>query len=227
MLKKFATIGALALIAMVAPANTSNWNTNVVVTDGGHQFGNPDAKLHLVEFVSYTCPHCAHFSKDGDGALQLAYVGPGKITREIRHVVRDPVDLTAAMLSNCGAPAKFLQNHNAFMLSQDKWLPLISSASPAQIARWTTGDYAARRRSIASDFGFYAIMERRGYRRTDVDRCLADDKKATQLTENTQKNFDKYNISGTPSFAINGVTLAGTHAWSVLEPQLKARFPAK
>lgn len=227
MLNRFATIGALAFIAVAAPANTSNWNTNVVVTDGGHRFGNPDAKLQLIEFVSYTCPHCAHFSKDGDGALQLAYVGPGKITREIRHIVRDPVDLTAAMLTNCGAPAKFLQNHSAFMLSQDKWLPLISSASPAQIARWTTGDYAARRRSIASDFGFYAIMERRGYRRTEVDRCLADDKRATKLTEDTQKNFDKYNLSGTPSFAINGVTLAGTHAWSVLEPQLKARVTFK
>lgn len=227
MLKKFATVAALGFIAVVAPANTSNWNTAVVEADGGHRFGNPDAKLQLIEFVSYTCPHCAHFSKDGDGALQLAFVGPGKITRDIRHIVRDPVDLTAAMLANCGAPAKFLQNHNAFMLSQDKWLPLMSKASPAQIQRWTTGDYAARRRSIASDFGFYAIMERRGYRRTDTDRCLADDKMATRLTENTQKSYARYNLSGTPSFAINGVTLAGTHSWSALEPQLKARLVSK
>jgi len=226
MVKRSALFAVLGLAAIMALGNAPNWTLKVALTDGGHLFGNPDAKVSLIEWVSYTCPHCAGFSRDGDGALQIAYVGPGKINREIRHIVRDPVDLTAAMLTNCGPPAKFHRNHAAIMFSQSEWLPLLDTASSAQRARWHSGDHAARRRAIASDFGFYAIMERRGYRRTEIDRCLADGVRAKNLADNSQKDSEKYFVKSTPSFAIDGILLAGTHDWSLLEPQLKARLPA-
>lgn len=201
-----------------------NWNTAIIQTDGGHRIGNPDAKVKLIEFVSYTCPHCAAFTVEGDGALQLVFVGPGRVSREIRHIVRDPVDLTAAMLANCGAVKKFPGNHAALMRSQKKWLPVMASATPAQRQRWTSGDYSTRRRAIASDFGFYDLMERRGYRATDINRCLSNDAMATRLAETSSANLAKYNLSGTPSFAIDGLVLLATHNWSALEPQLSARF---
>lgn len=221
-----AAVASFSIGASGAPARpaSGNWNTNVVATDGGHRIGKADAKVKLIEFVSYTCSHCATFTAEGDGALQLVFVGPGRVSREIRHIVRDPVDLTAAMLANCGAVKKFPGNHAALMLSQKKWLPITASATPSQRQRWNTGEYTARRRAIAADFGFYPLMERRGYRRTDVDRCLADDAMATKLAEASQVNLDKYHLSGTPSFAIDGVVLLATHNWATLEPQLSARF---
>lgn len=228
MFKKLA-LSSLAALAMTATTGASGAPTSyinrVVVTDGGHRIGNSEAKVSVTEFVSYTCPACANFVKDGDGALELGYVSTGKVTMEIRHIIRDPVDLTAAMLTNCGAVSKFPQNHKAFMLTQAKWLPLIGSASKAQRNRWFSGTNASRRRAIASDMGFYPIMERRGYRRTQIDQCLANEAKATSMAETSQKDSERYFISGTPSFALNGVTLAGTHSWSLLEPQIKARLP--
>ena len=217
-----ATIAASAMF-LTTGAN-GNWNATVVRTDGGHLIGNPDAKVKLKEFVSYTCPHCAHFAKDGEGALQLAYIAPGKVSVEIRHIVRDPVDLTAALLTNCGPAAKFPRNHAAFMHSQDKWIGLLSTANQAQRQRWFSGNQAARFRAIASDFGFYRILEQRGYRRTDVDRCLADARKADQLAAATKANFETFGVKSTPSFVLNGVLLAGTHDWKLLQPQLDARF---
>lgn len=217
-------LAALAIAALFAAAAAPNWNTVVKPADGGHLIGNPEAKIRLTEFVSYTCPHCAQFVQDGHGALQLAYVGPGKVILEVRHVVRDPVDLTAAVLANCGPAAKFPRNHAALMFSQDKWLASALGASNAQQARWYSGDGPSRRRAIAGDVGFYKIMEGRGYRRTDVDKCLADEGLAKRLAETSARDSQKWNIAGTPSFAIDGVLLAGTHDWRTLQPQLDARF---
>lgn len=215
-----AVLAGAALLAVGATAPKGNWVATVVATDGGHRIGNPEAKVKVAEFISYTCPHCAAFAKEGEAPLQLAYIAPGKVSLEVRHLIRDPVDLTAAMLTNCGPAAKFLQNHAAFMLGQDKWIAPLGSATAAQKQRWTT-DGAVGRRAIASDFGFYAIMERRGYSRTEVDRCLADEAAARTLAENSAKDWKRPGISGTPGFAINGAVMPGTHTWSALEAQLK------
>lgn len=222
-------VKAVALAGLLATTggNTADWNTTVVKTDAGHRIGNPGAKVKLTEFVSYTCSHCAHFASDGDPALKLLYIHPGKVSVEIRHTLRDPIDLTAAMLTNCGDTNRFVLNHSAFMLSQSKWLPIAQSATPAQIQRWTNSDRAAARRAIAKDFGFYKMMEARGYRTTDLDRCLNDDARATALANATQSDTVKYGIKGTPSFALNGKLLDNVHSWPALKPQIDTMLGAE
>jgi hypothetical protein len=212
-------VAAGALLAGAAPTR-SNWDTVVVETDYGHRVGNPDAKVKLTQFFSYTCPHCAEFAQQGEGAIKLGYLMPGKVSVEYRHLIRDPVDLTVGMLVNCGATAKFTGNHEAFILGQSRWIAPLARSTSAQQQRWRTPG-AVGRRSIATDFGFYAIMERRGYRRTDVDRCLADDGMATRLAETSAREWDRPGVDSTPSFAINGVVMPGTHNWAALERQLK------
>ncbi len=212
-------VAAAALLGGAAPSR-SNWDTVVAETDSGHRVGNPDAKVKLVEFFSYTCPHCGEFAQQGEGAIKLGYLAPGRISVEYRHLIRDPVDLTVGMLVNCGGTAKFTGNHEAFILGQSRWIAPLARPTPAQLQRWRTAG-AAGRRSIAADFGFYAIMERRGYRRTDVDRCLADDAVATRLAETSAREWNRPGVDSTPSFAINGVVMPGTHTWAALERQLK------
>lgn len=228
-LRKFAAAGLLALAALFAGGATGTTtgigNGTVTRTANGYRIGNPAAKITLIEWVSYTCPHCGHFAKEADAPLQILYVSSGRVNREIRHIVRDQFDLTAAMLADCGPVEKFPQNHTTLMLSQKDWLTKAENSTPAQRQRWSTGTYAARRRAIASDLGFYEIMRTRGYRRFDLDACLSDDAKAKALADNTQKQYDDFHVTGTPSFAINGVLLAGTHDWSLLQPQIDARLP--
>ncbi|MBO9500016.1 MAG: thioredoxin domain-containing protein [Novosphingobium sp.] len=213
---------ALAGIALLVSAQTNrNWPTVVTQTaDGAHRIGNPDAKVKLVEYVSYTCPHCAEFTREADDRIKLAYVTPGNVNLEVRHLIRDPIDLTVVMLANCGPVSKFALNHSTFMLQQSKWIGPLASPTAAQRTRWTSGDGPSRRRAIASDFGLYKIMEGRGYRRADVDRCLSDEAAARRFAEQSQKDWDRPGIDGTPSFSINGVVMPGTHTWSALEQQL-------
>lgn len=203
----------------------ANWTNTVTVTpSGAHALGNPNAPIKLDEFVSYTCSHCAHFAKDGDGALQLAYVGSGKVQVTVHNFVRDPIDLAAALLTNCGPTSKFKQNHMMFMLQQPKWLQKVEQASEGQRKRWSTGDLPTRMRSISSALGFYDMMATRGYSRVDADRCLSNKAMADKLVQGTKSAIDKYNIPGTPSFVLDGNLLAGTFTWEVLQPQLDARF---
>ena len=210
---------ALAASTLLLTAAAPNWLATVSEEGAGHRIGNPAAKVRLTEYVSYTCPHCAEFNREAEGPLQLAYIGTGKVNVEIRHLIRDPVDLTAAVLANCGPAAKFPQNHTAFLSGQAGWIGPMTSASSVQQQRWRVSG-AAGRRAIASDFGFYRIMERRGYSRAEVDRCLADDAQVRRLAEQSDKDWDKPGIGGTPSFAINGLVMPGTHNWASLARQL-------
>ena len=223
---RFSTIvkfAALAVAALVLSGQTNhNWNTVVAVTaDSAHRIGNPEAKVKLVEYVSYTCPHCAEFTREADDRIKLAYVMAGTVSLEIRHLIRDPVDLTVVMLANCGPPARFPLNHSTFMLQQARWIAPMASSTAAQQARWRSGDGPTRRRAIANDFGFYKMMEGRGYRRTDIDRCLGDEAVARRFADQSAKDWDRPGIDGTPSFSINGVVMPGTHTWDTLGRQLE------
>ncbi len=209
-----------------AGAAPSNWNATVRVTpSGSHVLGNPAATIKLTEYISYTCSHCADFDRVANDPLRMYFVMPGKLSVEVRHLVRDPIDLTVAMLTNCGAPGKFHGNHTAFLRSQSRWIAIASTASAGQQSRWTAGNAAARRRAIASDFGFYAIMQGRGYDRPAADRCLADNAMAQRLAQQTAEAA-RLGIDGTPGFLLNGEVLAGTHDWETLQTQLKARVTA-
>jgi protein-disulfide isomerase len=224
-LLRYAAIAAAAVLSIAAaPAQRGNWLTTVAVTPtGAHQIGNPAAPVKLVEYVSYTCSHCAHFNKEADVPLRLAYVQPGKVQIEIRHLVRDPIDMTVAMMTNCGTPSRFYLNHTLFLSTQDQWMGRAQKAGPAQQARWNTGANSARFRAIASDMGFYSLMERRGYDRATIDRCFADEALTRRLAAMTAGARDA-GVNGTPSFLLNGALLADTHDWQSLKPQLDARF---
>lgn len=216
---------ALAAPAPAAPPARRNWNAAVSVTQQGtHVLGNPAARIRLTEFISYTCSHCAEFEREADGPLRLAFVAGGQGAIEVRHFIRDPVDLTVALLTNCGPPAKFFLNHAAFLRSQAKWIVPLGNPSAAQRARWAGGSFVQRTRAIARDFGFYPIMRTRGYIPAQVDACLADEGLAKRLAAATAQAQEDFGVTGTPSFAIDGVVLTGTHTWAALRPQLEARL---
>lgn len=224
-------IAATALAAGAAPARKqasagasaqgSNWAATVEMRDGGHLIGNPDAENRLVEYMSYTCSHCAEFARTGDAAIKLVLVPRGSISFEIRHLLRDPVDLTAALLTHCGTADKFPGNHAAIIGKQAEWLETARRATQAQRTRWNFGTNAARWRAIASDLGFYDIMEARGYDRPELDRCLADQAKANALAETSQRDIQALNLQGTPSFVLNGKLLDGVYSWETLRPVLE------
>ena len=197
--------------------DAGNWNTSVEVTPRAHAIGNPQAETTLQEFVSYTCPHCATFTIQGEAPLQLAYIGSGGLKLEMHSVIRNVVDLTATMMVQCGAPGKYLQNHTMFMLKQPEWLQKARNSTAAQQALWTGPNPRQARQSMAQYLGFYDMMATRGYERPELDRCLADQARADALVANTTADYADYGIRGTPSFVLDGKLLENVHNWPALE----------
>ena len=239
MMARWTRLIALALLALgaagsalaapprphAAQAGATNWQARVTKTaDGGYLMGNPASSVHLVAYLSYTCPHCAEFEAEADAPLRIGMIIPGKGTLEVRPFLRNPIDAVASLLATCGSPAKFYGNTQMLLANQNRWLAPMGQLTEAQKSRWESPDFATRTRAVAGDLGLYALMERRGYTRAELDRCLADKDALDRMAHRTKDAADKEFINGTPGFLINGVTLTGTYDWGALKPQLDARL---
>jgi len=201
----------------------TKWSTVITRTERGHLIGNPAAEARLIEFVSYTCSHCAQFAIEGDPAIEMALVLPGKLAVEVRPVIRNALDLTIALLVQCGDPSGFKRRHNAFLYGQRQWLAKALSAPQSQQAVWARADKASRM-NAASALGLAEMMVQRGQPRAEVNACIMDDAAAKKLIENGQADFAEFGINATPSFALDGKRLEKVHSWDTLYPVLSARF---
>lgn len=123
----------VAAAVMISPASAqqTDWSKRVTLSAmGGHVMGNPLAAHKLAEYMSYTCNHCAAFETEAYSPLTNNFVNKGHLSFEIRNLILNPIDLTAAMLARCGGRTKFFGNHRALLLQQPVWLKKFQSASP-------------------------------------------------------------------------------------------------
>lgn len=212
----------LALIAgtaLVGAAPAVDWTKRVSVTPGGaYVLGNPAAKVRLVEYLSYTCSHCAHFTKEAATPLRQNYIRSGKVAVEFRHAVRDGLDLTAALLTRCGAPASFFARTEAVFANQDAMFTRIDAWQNANPAP-ATMDAAVK--AFAGGSGLSELMTRQGIPLARQNQCLADPKMRATLVAQTNEAWQVRKIPGTPAFLLDGQLLGGD--WTTLEPQLRAK----
>lgn len=233
------TVAVAATLASAAPATAQDlanpkselidnlppqdWLNVTERTERGHRNGDPEAGAQLIEFISYTCSHCADFAKQSDGTLDLAAVGPGHIALEVRPVIRNYLDLVVTMLVQCGEPSGFKGRHRAFLYSQDTWLGKAVKAPQTQQQVWARGTAEARV-NAARALGLYDILRDRGYSIMQVDMCLRDEEAAKTILANGQADREEFNITVTPTFALNGETLTQIGDWPSLAALLQERF---
>ncbi|MEL6237218.1 MAG: thioredoxin domain-containing protein [Pseudomonadota bacterium] len=199
------------------------WVSVVERTERGHRIGKPEADAQLIEFISYTCGHCADFAKQSDGTLDLRAIGPGYIAVEVRPVIRNYLDLVVTMLAQCGDPAGFKNRHRAFLYSQDVWLQKAINAPQSQQAIWARGGPEARS-NAARALDLDDVLIQSGQTVPQVNACLADQAKAQEIIANDRADRTQFGITGTPTFALNGETLKGVHDWPALASTLQEAF---
>ena len=79
-----------------------------------------------------------------------------------------------------------------------------------------------RARAIITGAGLDAFFRQRGMTQQQIDQCLADPRNLQRVAEDTQRGAQQDNVSGTPTFFINGVQAEGAGLWTQLEPRLRA-----
>ena len=209
--------------APVAPPADGDWSTVVSATpEGGFVMGNPAAKVKLVEYGSLTCPACAAFEEQGGKPLVDNYVKKGLVSFEFRNFVRDPYDITAALIARCGGPASFFGLTRAFYTNQKDWMGKVQSADPAQMQALQSQPPQAQFKALSDLAGFPAFAAMRGVPKAKSEACLADPAAATQLVQMNSDAVANFDVQGTPTFLINGTKADGGADWRVLEPQIKA-----
>ncbi len=207
-----------------APARATagrDWSTNVtMLPTGGIVVGNPMARVQLVEWASYTCPHCAAFAKDARAELP-ALLRSGKVRVEYRTLPRDALDLAAALLVRCGGPNRFIAAHDAIMAQQATMLDKADAFAQTPAAQTRAATIAIRLQQLAEATGLRALMRGHGLDDAKITACLNDEvaqKRVIAIAEAAQAA----GIAGTPSFEVNGQK-ADVHDWATLKPLLTAK----
>ena len=220
----------LALLALIGAAFTLGFSASaaqpdlrhqvVEAADGGFVVGNPDAKVKLVEYLSYTCPHCAAFSRDSKEVLRGQMVKSGSTSIELRNMVRDQLDLDAALLARCAGASGFDKLSTAFFMQQDSWFPAGVEWQQTNARRMAMYPKMARLKAAADGAGLTAIARAAGMSQAQIDACFASEAGIKPILE--EMRHIPPAITGTPGFLINGKLQDKVYTWAELEPALRA-----
>lgn len=160
--------------------------------------GTKDAKVVIVEFSDYACPHCAKFALEVEKKIIENY---GNV---VRIVFRDfPVhgeaSIKAAMAANCAKEqGKFWEYHYLLFERQSEWYRNFTKFY----------DYA---RELSLDVSKFISCLDSGKYREEVEKDFQDGK--------------EYGVTGTPTFFVNGEMLIGYRSYEefarIIEESLK------
>ncbi|WP_424967140.1 DsbA family protein [Dinoroseobacter sp. S375] len=146
--------------------------------------GAEDAPITVVEYASFTCPHCKTFHENVFKDIKENYIDTGKVQFIYREVYFDRFGLWAGMVARCGGEERYFGITDVLFEQQSEWT---GNGSPAVVA-----DNLRRIGRVA------------GMSDEQVNACLQDGEKAQALVAFYQQNAEADGISSTPSFIING-----------------------
>ncbi|WP_170433966.1 DsbA family protein [Ruegeria arenilitoris] len=146
--------------------------------------GAEDAPVEIIEYASYTCPHCANFHQGPYKQLKKDYIDTGKVKFIYREVYFDRYGIWASMVARCGGPEKFFGITDLIYQGQSEWT---RAGGPAEIVE-----------------ELRKIGRLAGLSNDKLEACLQDGTKAQTLVAWYQKNAEKDGIQATPSFVVNG-----------------------
>ncbi|MDO6798666.1 DsbA family protein [Shimia thalassica] len=146
--------------------------------------GSDDAPVTIIEYASFTCPHCATFHEGVLKPLKADYVETGKVKFIFRDVYFDRFGLWASMVARCAGPEKFFGMADLLMKGQSEWT--------------RAGDPVA----IAGELRKVGRLA--GIEDEKLQACMQDEDKAKSLVAWYEKNVANDDISGTPTLIIDG-----------------------
>lgn len=222
-----ALLAAFAIAMPLAPATAqqkpaaADWTRHTALgPNGAFIVGNPKAPTKLVEYLSYTCSHCAHFQAESMPDLKAQWVKRGLVSVEYRNFVQDPFNLTAALLARCGGAARFLGNHEAVFADFQPWLERAQAFGAKQKDAPAPASEAAEFKRIADGTGLTTMFAKRGLTPAVQGKCLADKQALATILALTKSAVETKEFTGTPFFLVNGKAQPDAHDVATLRPLL-------
>jgi protein-disulfide isomerase len=211
---------ALAVIALgivgyvVFGGNSSPSPTDVpakyaiTLTPRDRTLGSPKAPILMVEYAAPTCPVCAAFDMDVFPQIKKNFIDTGKVYYVFRVYPLRSVDVAAEAMARCIPPENYFAFIDQLYRNQPKWDP--------------DGYEIPDQHAALVEMGAIAGMSAQ-----QVDSCIADRTQQTQIQKIGTDAQTEYDVSGTPSFIINGQKRVGESTWEDWRAYLNGLLPKK
>ena len=146
---------------------------------GDHILGKPDAPNILIDYASFTCPHCANFYVAVMPVLRAEWIDSGKLRLIHRHFPSDVVATRASQLAECAGADAFFATTERLFRTQVEWL--------------SVGDPLVE---------MVKVLGGQGVTPADAQACFADDRALDKVIADVQSG-QALGVRSTPSLFIN------------------------
>ena len=148
--------------------------------------GKAAAPVTMIEYASMTCTHCAHFHETTYPTLLKDYIDTGKVKFILREFPLDPLATAGFMLERCEGPDK----RNAVIdLLFDKQQSWAFTDKPLEALE--------------------SVVKQTGMSKDKFEACLKDQKLYDQINEVRDRGGQKFGVTATPTFYVNGTKVTG------------------
>lgn len=165
--------------------------------------GNENTPLTMFNYSSLSCAHCRDFHKFTLPKLQRDFIDTGKLRFVYIHFPIEAMSMRAAKLSYC--------------LPKEKFYDFISKLYDKK--DWIFSNDEEKLYAYAREFGMS---------NEDIAACNADKKLTSDILLVKDKGIEDFNITGTPSFIIEGADgqelILGSKSYDDLKEYLNKRL---
>lgn len=165
----------------------------LTVQPNDHVEGDPKAPITLIEYASFTCPHCAHFNTVELPKIKEKWIDTGKVKLVYRDFPLDETAAKAAELAQCSG--------------KDKYFAVVDMIFRGQLNWATASDPIAE---LSKSLRIAGMGEK------EVKACLADPKVADGVVA-SYRSGEQAGVDSTPTLFINGQQFKGARSVEELD----------
>lgn len=157
----------------------------LAIQPSDHVQGDLKAPITMIEYASFTCPHCAHFATTILPEVKKKWVDTGKVKLVYRDFPLDQVAAKAAQLAECSGNDKYFAVMDMIFATQANW-----AAASDPIAE------------LSKSLRIAGMGEK------EVQACLANDAVANAVIAD-YRGGETLGVNSTPTLFINGEKITG------------------
>lgn len=147
--------------------------------------GPADAPVTIIEYASFTCPHCARFATTTYPELKKRYIDTGKVRFIFRDFPLDELAAAGSMLARCAGDQKYFDFVDVLFQQQSRWA--VNRPLPPLLA----------------------LARQAGFTEQTFNACLSNQKLLNDLETVRERAAKEFGVSSTPTFFINGKKYTG------------------
>lgn len=164
--------------------------------------GDEKAPVTIVEYASFSCPHCANFHKSVLPELKARYLDTGKAKLVLRDFPLNKPAMEGALLARCVSPMAYWAIIDQLFSTQEQWVTQDSLPQLAQIAATA------------------------GVSQADFEACQSDQDAKNAVLASLQQAQSVFGVNSTPTLVINGIVLKEDNSLDAIGAVIDALSPA-